>query len=186
MTGDPLSYSIGNPPVSTGASAVVAQQVTGSADPAMPIAHKISIQIHSLQRGGAGMFIENITLVIKQASPVPDPLNVWLKGAPLDYHGNPYLAIYRGEPAGSSLGANYVGPIRGAHVQLAPGESDELDISLASHIPEQLQFQVQIEYRIGTDLTPQVLTLPYLFSMVFSDPLHWRQYILQGSQMVPA
>ena len=124
-------------------------------------------------------------LLVRSAGPPPDPLNIWLKGAPLDYQNNPYEVTYLGEPASTRLLAEYAGPVRGGHVQLAPGESDELGIVIASTTTRELKFQVQVTYRISSEIELRALTLPYVFDVVFSDAVHWQQYQLVAGHFVP-
>jgi hypothetical protein len=71
-------------------------------------------------------------------------------------------------------------------VQLAPGEGDSLDIELTSRVPMDLQFAVQVTYRVITDSQVHTLTLPQVFEVVFLSPsASWRLYQLQNGHFVP-
>jgi hypothetical protein len=186
IPGNPAQYTLNHLPSSTDGTAIAVQRIVSSSmqGPVQPL--RFVLRVHSLQRSGPGMFIEDVVLLVRHADPLPDQLHIWLKGAPLDYQSNPYQVTYEGEPASARLVATYAGPVRGGHVQLAPGESDELDIAVASTTTRELKLQVQVEYRVSDQLVLRTLLLPYLFDVVFADAVHWQQYQLANGRFAPA
>lgn len=180
---DPSRYGPANLPANAGPSAIAAHRIGADADQEP---YRVVIRVHSLQRGGFGMFIEWVRLPIRRVQPVPQPLRVWQVGAPLDYGANPYRAAYSGERTGEYLAALHEGPVPDAHVQLAPGESDELAITLDSHLAADLTFRVEIGYRVSSEQQVHTFVLPYDLRAVFSDALNWQTYQLQGQRFVPA
>ena len=184
IPGDPAQYSLSNLPVSAGPGAVGAARIVTSAPDASP--YRVVIRIHSLQQGRFGMIIEGVSLVVVSAKPPPDPLRVWLKGAPLEYTANPFTALYLGEPRDATVTAQYAGPVPEGHVQLSPGESDELAIEVRSRSRVDLKFRVAISYRIADQDQLRRFALPFVIEVVFSDPLNWQPYALQGGRLAPA
>lgn len=187
IPGDPAQYSLKQLPVSSGVRAIAAHRtrlVEKSGTKESP--YRLALRLHSLQRNGAGMFIEEIGVLIHDAQRAPSPLRVWVKGAPLDYEANPYELIYIGQTPGTTVSARYVGAVPDAHVQLAPGESDEVTLTVTSAVAVDLKFKVDIAYRVGDHLKVRTLELPYLFEVVFSDALNWNEYQLQNGQFKPS
>lgn len=177
MPGDPAQYSLRNLPTTVSAVRL---------DPQVPsLPYRVVLGVHSLQQGQFGMFIERVAVVIQGLPPMPYPLSVWAAGSALNYHTNPYLVVYSGEPAGTALSAAYV-PLPGALVQLAPGEADELDVQVDSHVVADLQFRVQVTYRVTNEEHVHTLTLPQVFEVAFSNASNWHPYEIQGGQFVPA
>lgn len=184
IPGDPAQYSLSNLPASSGAGAVGAARIGTSAADASP--YRIVVRIHSLQQGRFGMIIEDVALVVVSAKPPPDPLRVWLKGAPLEYTANPFTALYLGQQRDATIAAQYGGPVPEGHVQLSPGESDEFAIQVRSRSRVDLKFQVAITYRIADQDQLRRFTMPYVVEVVFSDALNWQPYTLQGGRLLPA
>jgi hypothetical protein len=185
IAGDPSGYSLGRLPATSLQAAVAAQRTTTQGAFATP-PYRVVVRVHDLQRGEMGMFIEGVSLLLRQVRPVPNPLQVWLHGAPLDYQANPFRARYTGQPVNSTIASTYAGRVAQGHVQLAPGESDELSITVDSTAAADVRFQVAITYRVASDLKVQTLTLPPLLEVVFSDDLNWHQYRLQDGRFLPA
>lgn len=181
---DVKQYSLQQLPASTGTSAIVAQRVRAEGTTANRPPYRLVIRVHNLQRAGTGMFVESVSLTLRDVKSVPRPLQVWRKAAPLDYESNPYQAVYLGQPSGSELAADYAGLISQGHVQLAPGESDELTIRLASDVGADLRFQVRIAYRISSEVAVRSFTLPYVFEVVFGDATNWVEYQLRDGRLV--
>jgi transcriptional regulator with XRE-family HTH domain len=178
LAADPDSYSMARLPATSGSAAMVAQRV----GPTVPF--RVVIRVHDVRRNGTSMFIETVTLMLRQVSSVPTPLRVWERGSALDYGNNPYMAVYHGQARGVSLLARYAGIVPTAHVQLQPGESDELAVQVASSMPVQLEFQAQITYRIGSELQVRSLLLPYTFRVTYSDEMNWQPYQLREGHFV--
>ncbi len=181
---DVRQYSLRQLPASTGTSAIIAQRVRTEGATANRPPYRLVIRVHNLQRAGTGMFVESVSLILRDVKSVPRPLQVWRKAAPLDYESNPYQALYLGQASGSALAATYAGLISEGHVQLAPGESDELTIRLASDVGADLKFQVRIGYRISSELVVRSFTLPYVFEVVFGDATNWLEYQLRDGRLV--
>lgn len=147
--------------------------------------YRVIVGIHNLQQGRY-LIIEQVTLLVTQASlTAPYPLQVWTENELRDYHSNLYQALYKGQEAGASLPASYVlhDGRTGGHVQLAPGESDELDIQVMSHIVADLHFQVQVTYRVINESQERKITLPDSFEIIFSDAKNWFPYHLQDGHL---
>jgi hypothetical protein len=185
IPGDPAQYSIGHLPPSSGLEIVAAGRTSAPLTPgASP--YRVVVRIHSLQTGRFGMIIEEASLLVVGATQPPNPLRVWLKGAPLEYTANPFSAEYTGQQRDGVVAAQYAGPVREGHVQLNPGESDELAIAVRSTSPVDLNFKVMITYRIANEDQLRRFTMPYVFEVVFSDALNWQPYSLQGGRLLPA
>jgi hypothetical protein len=185
IPGDPTQYSLSNLPDTRSAAAVVAQATVGPGQPPNHPPYRLVLRMHSLQRGGPGMFIEQIRLPIHEVGDVPDPLRVWLTTAPLDYQANPYTATYAIEDHASTLWAHYAGSLPEAHVQLRPGEADEVTVAVAAQAPAKLRFGVEIVYRVANEVQTRTLALPYVFQAVFADPRTWQAYELKDGHFVP-
>jgi len=146
--------------------------------------YRVVLSVHSLQNGRFGMYIERVDLVVKQLLIGPVPLNIWMQGYTRDYQNNLYQALYKGQPEGFVLRARPV-PLSNI-VQLAPGETDTLGLDVASTITADLRFQVQITYRVLNESALQMLTLPTLFEVVFSDASNWHPYLFDGRRLIPS
>jgi hypothetical protein len=182
IDGDPGKYSLKQLPVTTGVAAVPAQLALPERPSGEP-PYKVVVRIHSLQQGRFGMVIEGVGLVLTDVKAPPDPLRVWEKGAPLEYQTNPHDTRYTGQPAGEVLHAAYAGAIREGHVQLSPGESDELTIQLDSDLAADLRFKIAITYRPVDQAADRTLTLPYQFRVVFSEARSWQPYRLENGRL---
>jgi hypothetical protein len=183
IPGDPAQYTLGHLPPSSGRETIAANRTSLTTAPASP--YRVVVRIHSLQQGRFGMIIEDVSLLVEGAAPPPNPLRVWLKGAPLEYTANPFSADYAGQQGNGVLAARYAGPVPEGHVQLNPGESDELAIQVRSPSPVDLKFRVAITYRIANEDQLRRFTMPYVFEVVFSDALNWQPYTLQGGRLLP-
>jgi hypothetical protein len=185
IPGDPAQYSIGHLPPSSGLETVAAGRTSAPPAPeASP--YRVVVRIHSLQQGRLGMIIEEVSLLVVGATPPPNPLRIWLKGAPLEYTANPFKAEYTGQQRDGVIVARYAGQVPEGHVQLNPGESDELAIQVRSRSLADLRFKVAITYRIAGDDQLHRFTVPYVFEVVFSDALNWQPYSLQGGRLLPS
>ncbi len=171
---DPTSYTSSNLPRD-----VSAQRIDGGTRSP----YRVVLGVHSLQQGRFGLIIEQVNLVVKQVSLIPYPLRVWIENESRDYHSNLYQVKYRGQPAGTTLPATYT-PLAEAHVQLIPGEADELDVEVISNVVIELHFQIQIAYRVSNEAQPHLLTLPNVFEIIFSNASNWQPYHLQGGFLV--
>lgn len=182
----PSQYSLDRLPASTGERAIAVYPTTAEPDGVVDSPYRVVIRVHSLQRGQFGMFIESVTLAVRKVKSVPQPLHVWMKNATLSYAANPYQGTYAGEAAGADVATVYAGAVPHAHVQLAPGESDELGIALTSRPESDLQFQVKVGYRVSSEQGVRTLALPYTFEVVFSHSFKWQRYRLQAGSFRPA
>jgi TIR domain len=173
IPGDPAHYTLANLPTAIGALRIDQRH-----DP-----YRVAFGIHSLQRGSYGMFIEEVSLVVDDARPLPQPLKVWDKGTPLEYRSEPFSVTYNGEPNSSILNTIYV-PKPGAHVQLQPGESDEISLEINSMITIDLHFHITVTYRVTNESDQRTVSLPGNFEVVFSDASNWQQYKLEGGRLI--
>jgi hypothetical protein len=177
LPGDPSQYSPAHPPQDIAALRIDETQ--------QPV-YRVAVGVHSLQTGRFGVIIEQVALVVADLPATPQPLNVWLAGAPLDYHSNPYQIVYTGEAPGTTLSAIYV-PFPAGHPQLSPGEADELDVQVISkNTLADLKFRVRVTYRVVNEADEHSLTLPQEFEVVFSDASNWHRYQQQGEHFVPS
>lgn len=83
----------------------------------------------------------------------------------------------------STLPALYVRQPFG-HVLLGPNETDALDIQVDSREVVDLQFKIQITYRIINESQSPTLTLPDVFEVVFSDGSNWHPWHLDADHLV--
>jgi hypothetical protein len=179
LSRNPTSYTLKDLPVSNRPESIGAQRI----DEKTFSPYRVVLGVHSLQQGRYGLIIEEIALLVRQVPLTPSPLNVWVNSPRQDYHSNPYLVIYNGQAVGTMLAAVYM-PIPHAHVQLAPGEADELDVQVVSETIANLQFQVQVTYRVSNESQLRTLILPNVFEVVFSDLYNWHPYHLQDGHFV--
>ena len=148
-------------------------------------AYKVVIGIHSLQQHTIyGIIIQQVSLVVDRVTPTPTPLNAWVQGSAGDYHTEPYLAVYQGGGAGTLINATYT-PLPVGHVQLQPGESDELDIQVTSQRAVSLTFHVQIEYRVINEGNIRTLTLSKTLTAAFANAEQWRPYSVTSAGLSP-
>lgn len=185
LSNDPSQYSLAHLPQTGSPSVVAAQRTTPRGVAVSDEPYRIVVRVHELQHEGPGMFIEGVSVAVQDVKPVPKPLRVWDKGAPLDYRSNPYQVVYTASARGTRLQAEYLGPLRDAHVQLAPGEVDELGIALLSDTEARLTFQIEIEYRLNSETHLRTLKLPYNFAVVFGDAANLQKYRLTDGSLVP-
>jgi len=179
LSRDPARYTLQDLPSSDRPESIGARRITEK----RLSPYRVVFTVHSLQQGHFGMFIEQVALEVKQVPPAPHPLNVWMQAPPLDYHSNLYQVVYKGETTGAVLPATYV-LFPSLHVQLAPGESDTLDLQVDSKVAADLLFQVQITYRVFNESAMHILTLPNTFEVIFSDASNWHPYHLQDRHLV--
>lgn len=183
IPGSPGQYTLNHLPGSIGALRTDGKALDGSAGSVQSTPYRVALGVHSLQ-GSHGIVIEQTALLVRQALPLTHPFDVWVTGESRNYNNNIYQVIYRGQEAQATLPANYMLP--DSHVQLAPGEGDSLDIELTSRVPMDLQFAVQVTYRVITDSQVHTLVLPQVFEVVFLSPsASWRLYQLQNGHFVP-
>ena len=173
ISDNPARYSLSDLPVSISAVRIDRQTP-----------YQVVLGVHSLQRGRYGIIIEEVALLVEQIPLMPYPLNVWTHSLGLDYHSNPYQVMYRGQVVGTTLAAIYV-PLPNAHVQLAPGEADELDVHVVSGTLADLRFQLQVIYRVSNESQLHTLLLPKVFEVVFSDISNWHSYHIKDGHLVP-
>lgn len=175
LPGNPDQYSQNNLPESIGA-------VNSGTKPPSPF--DIILGVHSLQQGRFGIVIEQVAIVIESVPPMPRPLNVWARSPAVGYLTNFYQVTYRGEEKNIVLPARFVSQLYGGIV-LAPGEADQLNIQVSSHMIADLRFRVQVTYRVSNESQLHVLLLPHVFEVVFSDNSNWHEYQLENGRFLP-
>lgn len=150
------------------------------------IPYRAVVGVHSEQSGTPyGILIDQVAIVVLSTNSAPTPLNVW-EQLPLNYHTEPYLVEYHGEPAGAHLPVTFQ-PLPASHVQLEPGGSDELDIQVTSRVTGEMRFQVQVTYRVTNEDHDHTLTVPVIFDVVFATGANWHVYQLgPNGHLVPA
>ena len=178
------AVTLANMPTGSLPHSVAAQRVLGEPLSAADPGYGLALRIHSLQQGRFGMVIEGVALIVTRKSPLPDNLRVLDEGASLIYHTNPFHVTYSGQSVGQVLTATFVGP-RPGHVQLSPGEVDELTLQVSSSVAVDLSFRVRIVYRLVTESTDRYLDTPG-FRVTYSDQLNWQRFQMRDGQVVPA
>lgn len=181
----PSAYSLSDLPPTGTASSVAAQRVV-TTGPQGAGDYRVVLRVHSLQTGRFGLIIEEVGLRLTSTTIPPDPLNVWFKGPPMSFDVNPYRAMYSGQTAGQDMVTVHGGAVPEGHVQLAPGESDELSISVSSPAPAVISYRPAIRYRVADESQTRELLLPNVIRVEFSDYLNWHQYTLSSGRFVPA
>ena len=120
------------------------------------------------------IFIEKIRLIVQKVPPGPQQLSVTLdQGEHVDYIANIFKAIYEGEqPGGEPVEAEYQDLTR--TVVLASGEqSDKIRIQVFSLQQADIQFRIQLIYRLSPSNQEHSLLLPHIFEVIFSDLSNW-------------
>jgi hypothetical protein len=145
--------------------------------------YRVVLGVHSLLQNPRNILIENVALVIASLPPIPHPLNIWNSGSRIDYHTNPYLVSYRGLTGQRILVASYVS-VQPVHVELSPGEPDQLDMQVSSRVPVDLRFRCQVTYHVAGESRLHILVLPMIFEVVFSDSSNWHEYQLRNGTFV--
>jgi hypothetical protein len=183
LPGNPTHYSLNDLPQDVGTLRVDKKTSTGTPTDV----YQVLLGVHSLLQDRYEIIIEQVNIVVDRVDAVPQPLNVWLNGSPVNYTNNPYLAIYNGQKAGESFTATY-GPVPYAHVHLTAGESDVLTVQMGSQqFTASITFHVEVVYSLTSDPTPQRHTLRLLskkFEVVFSNTQNWHAYQLQDGVLV--
>jgi hypothetical protein len=174
LAGNVASYSQNNIPNSIGAVRLDWKQTPP---------YRVVLGVNSLSQGRFGVVIEEVALKIKQVPPIPRPLNVWSTTTLDFYNTYSYHVDYRGQNTDAVLPATYISLPNG-FLQLAPGEPDQFNVQISSSIPADIQFNVQVTYRVTNELVPHVLTLPHVYEVVFSNASNWHEYQLQDGHFV--
>ncbi len=144
------------------------------------------MNIHNIRSNGFSMIIEEVALVVKPASPIPHPLNVWSVPPSLTYQGeNLYSTAYGGENTNTVLPATYV-HLPGGNVQLKPLESDSIALQVTPHLiaATALRFSVQITYRFANQSHRYTFSPPSIFEVIFAKSSNWIPYHLQGGRLL--
>lgn len=174
IPGDPVQYTQKDLPQTIGA-------VRFDTKPSLSL-YRVVVGIHSLQRGPYGVILQQVGLEILQRSSPPHPLNIWNTGSPTLQDTHLYKAIYSGEFPRSVVRTTYADPQ--STVSLSPGEPDQLDIQIRSLVPADIQFHIQIIYRITNEGRSRSLTLPTMYEVVFSNASNWNVYQYQYGHFV--
>lgn len=179
VTGDPASYTLANlSSLTNQTSSIGAVRTDQSTDQT----YRVVIFAHSLLQSGYPIRIEQVNIQIIGVPDTPNPLNVTPAPSLRDYANNPYLARYHGEPAGGFVPSVYQG-LPGGHVELVPRETDQLDIQVTSSVAADIQFRVQVVYRVANESTERTLTLNNTFTVVFANSANWHLYTLQNGRL---
>lgn len=182
---DPATYSLGHLPPTSGAAAIVVALPVASVGAVTQPRYRIVLSVRNLQPAGVGMFIESVALHVVAVDRVPQPLRVWNRPATLHYAVNPFAATYAGQPAGTSIPANYVGAVPAGHVQLSPQESDELTIDVSGTADALVRYRVDLSYRLSDQLQERRLAVPLTFGVVFGEAVYWVRYLLNNGRLIP-
>lgn len=186
IPGDPHDYNLRHLPATIGPTAVPTAEV-GAGKEAVGDPLRIQIQVRDLDTSGAGMFIEQVALVVRQTQAVPAQTAVWYQ--PVGRNAlqvNPHTAVYEGQSAGGAFDATYETNIPGGHVTLTSGEVDQLTITVQSTVSVRVRFDVQVTYRVASEQRPRTLTLGAPFDVEFVDPRNWQPYTLSGGGFLPS
>lgn len=167
LQSDPSSYNIDTLPKKIGAVRIDQNNPNDL--------YRVALNAHNLNTSKYDLIIEQVNLLVHSVPSISKPLNVWMGGSNADYHSNLYQLSYSGELAGSEIPANFAASPFG-YVQLMSGEADELDIQINSKVPVDLQYQVNITYRLANKAQLYSLTFPQIFEVVFSDSTNWHVY----------
>ena len=175
IPGDPTHYSPSTLPETINAQST---ERNISSSP-----YTIVLGVHSLLQEQTNILIEKVNLVIDQVPPMPRPLNVWSANMFIKYQMHPYMAIYGGQKPGEILPVSST-TIPPSHVELKPGEPDQIDVQVISRTIADIKFHVQVTYHIAGETQSHLLTFSKMFEVVFSDSSNWHEYQLQGGLFV--
>jgi len=147
---------------------------------------RIQVQVRDLDTRGTGMFIERVALVVRQAQAVPAQTAIWYQPVgSSELQVNPHAAVYEGQPAGGAFAAIYETSTPGGHVTLAPGEVDQLTITVQSTVSARIRLGVQVTYRVASEPRERTLTLGAPFDVEFVDSRNWQPYTLSDRGFLP-
>jgi hypothetical protein len=150
--------------------------------------YTIAIGLHSLNQGRFNILIDKVVLLVRKVSPVPIPLGVYSPVSLETFSAtNQSRFVYRGQQAQQIIPDTFSN-IPLPRVELATGESDQIDAAIESRLPVDMQFQVQVTYHIATEQQRFTLTVPQIFEAIFSKASNWHKYQLDLSKntFVPA
>jgi hypothetical protein len=176
LTGNPESYGINNLPTSIAAAPTDQPPATHP--------YRVALSVHDLQNSGYPVIIEAVSVNVVGLPAMSSPLNIYATTALGNYQTNVYEARYDGAQPGSSLTTVYV-THQGGGVELAPGESDELDVQIVSPIVVDLRFQIAVTYRFANQTPTHSFVFPMTFEVVFAPSTSWRSYELLGGRLTP-
>ena len=123
------------------------------------------------------IFVEHIHLIIQDVPPGPQQLSVGFDhGEHVNYVSNLFQAFYEGEQSGGEpVEAEYQD--QPETVVLAPNEySDKIKIQVFSLQQADIQFRIQLVYRLSPSSEELSLLLPHTFEVIFSDGSNWHVY----------
>lgn len=146
----------------------------------------VAMNIHNIRSNGFSMIIEEVALVVKPASPIPHPLNVWSVPPSLMYQSeNLYNMAYAGQSTNAVLPATYV-HLPGGNVQLKPLESDSIALQVTPHLiaATALRFSILITYRFANESLRYTFSPPYIFEVIFAKSSNWNPYHLQDGRLL--
>jgi hypothetical protein len=184
LTADPITATIKDMPSPLLPTSVAAVRLaTGLPRQAAPTG-SVALLLHNLERSSP-LIMEDVALKPLSAQSVRVPLRVIRVTSSVSYGHNLYQFTYNGELPGQLVSSLHTGIDALGHVQLQPGESDEIVVQVASKQLVELRFHIQIVYRKSNESTLHQFELPNDFLMVVSDQLNWQLYTFQGGRIVP-
>ena len=145
--------------------------------------YRVVLVVRSLHTGIYSIVVDQVALRIVAEPSIAQHLNVWTNPSFMQYDTSRYRIVYRGEEPTALLPAHYL-QISDGYTQLATNEADQLDIQLASYVPVDLEFQLQVTYHIGPDQKRFTLQLPQLFEVVFSSQSNWHSFSVQDGHFI--
>jgi hypothetical protein len=181
IPGDPAHYTEDTLPKSIGVLQADGQNSTGH--------YHLILGLQSLLRGTYGLTIQSIGLIVKDVSDIPSPLNIWYDHSFISYEKEIQgRAFYFGQERGGFMPAVFASPqgdysgLQTRLVHLNPagadqiGETEQIDLHIVSQVKADVQFFVQVTYRIDNESVSHTMRLPSLFEVVFADPSDWHLY----------
>lgn len=142
-----------------------------------PAPYTLAIGLHSLYTGRYSLLIDKVTLLVTNVNAVPDTLQVYPDTLLTAYSTtNPARFVYQDQQAHQTIPDTY-SPSLLPRVELASGESDQIDAAVESRVPIDIHFRIQVTYHIATE-EQHSLILPQVFEVVFSNSANWHPYQL--------
>jgi hypothetical protein len=177
LPGDIHQYSLGNLPQTIGA--------VRSDTPDGP--YRVVLGVHNLQQS-YGLLIDDVSLVVTSVPPLLHAVNVMRSTSPVIYNSDIYRATYNDEVPGARISTTSL-THPSTSLQLAPGESDEIDLQIVNpqpHLIADLHFQVQVTYHALNSDQQHTVLLKHTFEVFFLDATNWHPYHLTESGVIVA
>ena len=171
------SVDLGNLPSAGDQRSVVAQR-TGPGSP-----YSVALKVRDIASSPDPLVIEGVVLHVDRAAGAPSPLAVLVGVQQLQYGRNPVDVAYSGQSTGRAVASTPKVGRATAPLELARGETDELDVRVVSSVPADLTFRVSVLYQVGDGSTQEFL-YPADLRVMFADT--WARFTIQDGQVVPA